>query len=330
MTMAYYIPPSQETIESRLAQKQTDKGIIAYCERKLGRSGLRLVTWTDRAGVARKGMPLSSADMHRAAETRQSWLKFMEAVEIELEDKPATGGMIPVARTGGIYSKLGLPRKPFIYSRQHLRAALAPCDTTIDGYNGHGLTKQDLYHLPELLERPVALLNSPDHPDSMVAVLNRTDSRGRVLIAAIKVSPTHRMGDRIGEANIVASYYGKNDAYFTRKTAGELVISREVIYQDLAAGRELDALTGREGFFGKPLANGLVDKQVFRKPQCIKNLEENRALTNKEAAHEAPCEREEKTEGACRHANLVAASRAAAAINSQKKNDETGPGNEER
>lgn len=309
-------------------QFEMDSALVSYYERQMGRVDLSQVVSTTREGVAYRGEPADAGEMHIAATQRRSWLKYIGNIEMLGDVKKSYRGLFKVSWPHGVYTKLGLPHAPFLYSYEHAR--LATEEHLSSGDHRHGLSECDLKLLPELLARPVAILNSSTRNDSLLAILNATDSQGRILIAAIRVTNECRYHGKVAEANIITSFYGKGNEFFIRQREGVLKISAEVVYQDLVAGTELDTLTGREGFFGKPLAKGLRDKQVFRKPKCVKLLEESRARERGEAVEKTPRSRGGRPGDTCRHANLAAANRSAPAINLRKKLDGAGPGNEER
>lgn len=81
-----------------------------------------------------------------------------------------------------------VPQDPFFYTYNHLRDALVPkgfYPSTVRVRHPHGLTLEQIKRLPELLERPVVLMDS-DRDDTMIAVLADVDEDGFPLIAALR------------------------------------------------------------------------------------------------------------------------------------------------
>ena len=138
----------------------------------------------------------------------------------------------------------------------------------------HGLTLEQIKRLPELLERPVVLMDS-DRDDTMVAVLADVDGDGLPLIAALRPGANAVSGGRCVPGTIVCSVYGKPESYFLHKMPQ---MPQRVLYQDIEKGRELDARAKLQ-LFGGNIASPDLDRKIIRLPECIVKLQAGSAPT---------------------------------------------------
>lgn len=138
----------------------------------------------------------------------------------------------------------------------------------------HGLTLEQIKRLPELLERPVVLMDS-DRDDTMVAVLADVDGDGLPLIAALRPGANAVSGGRCVPGTIVCSVYGKPESYFLHKMQQ---MPQRVLYQDIEKGRELDARAKLQ-LFGGNIASPDLDRKIIRLPECIVKLQAGSAPT---------------------------------------------------
>lgn len=131
----------------------------------------------------------------------------------------------------------------------------------------HGLTLEQIKRLPELLERPVVLMDS-DRDDTMIAVLADVDEDRFPLIAALRPGGNAVSEGRSVGGTIVCSFYGKPENYFRFKMQQ---MPQRVLYQDIEKGRELDARAKLQ-LFGGNIASPDLDRRIIRPPECIVKL----------------------------------------------------------
>lgn len=157
------------------------------------------------------------------------------------------------------------------YTYNHLRDALVPkgfYPSNVRVKHPHGLTLEQIKRLPELLERPVVLMDS-DRDDTMIAVLADVDGDGLPLIAALRPGVNAVSGGRCVPGTIVCSVYGKPESYFLHKMQQ---MPQRVLYQDIEKGRELDARAKLQ-LFGGNIASPDLDRKIIRLPECIVKLQ---------------------------------------------------------
>ena len=180
------------------------------------------------------------------------------------------GAYLKVSSPGNIYREAGFPQDPFFYTYNHLRDALVPkgfYPSTVRVRHPHGLTLEQIKRLPELLERPVVLMDS-DRDDTMIAVLADVDEDGFPLIAALRPGGNAVSEGRSVGGTIVCSFYGKPENYFRFKMQQ---MPQRVLYQDIEKGRELDARAKLQ-LFGGNIASPDLDGRIIRPPECIVKL----------------------------------------------------------
>jgi len=177
---------------------------------------------------------------------------------------------LKVSSPGNIYREAGFPQDPFFYTYNHLRDALVPkgfYPSTVRVRHPHGLTLEQIKRLPELLERPVVLMDS-DRDDTMIAVLADVDEDGFPLIAALRPGGNAVSEGRSAGGTIVCSFYGKPENYFRFKMQQ---MPQRVLYQDIEKGRELDARAKLQ-LLGGNIASPDLDRRIIRPPECIVKL----------------------------------------------------------
>lgn len=236
----------------------------------------RFTVKTPDTGGIRLRRALTAPELDSLASRYREYIDYMDDVDafspfLYDETENRIGTYLKVSSIGQLYRAAGFPDEPFFYTYNHLRDALTPEGTyTSLTKRPHGLGIATVRRLPELLERPVALMDS-DRDDTMVAVLCDVDGKGFPLIAAIRPGGTATYQHRALPATIVCSFYGKPETYFRHKM---LEKPERLVYHDMEKGRELDALSKLQLFGGNIAAHDL-DKQIIRVPACIVNLQKN-------------------------------------------------------
>lgn len=229
----------------------------------------------DTGGIRLK-RALTAPELASLASRYREYLDYMDDVDgfapfLYDASENRVGTYLKVSSMGQVYRAAGFPNEPFFYTYNHLRDALTPEGTyTSLTKHPHGLSIETVRRLPELLERPVALMDS-DRKDTMVAVLCDVDAKGFPLIAAIRPGGTATYQHRALPATIVCSFYGKPETYFRHKM---LEKPERLFYHDMEKGRKLDALSKLQLFGGNIVAHDL-NKQIIRLPECIVNLQKS-------------------------------------------------------
>lgn len=119
--------------------------------------------------------------------------------------------------------------------------------------------------LPELVEHPVMLCDSPAREDTMLVVLRDVDCDDLPLIMAVR--PDGRGYYEAGEieTNFILAVYGRTNfpRYFDN-----LITPDRVVYYDEERGRELNALA-KLHLLRSHIVEPDLNRTIIRRPQCI-------------------------------------------------------------
>lgn len=152
---------------------------------------------------------------------------------------------------------------PMLYTQRHLRDAIRP-KSSYDPHR-HGLTVEQMKRLPELMEHPVMLCDSPAREDTMLVVLRDVDCDDLTLIMAVR--PDGRGYYEAGEieTNFILAVYGRTNfpRYFDN-----LITPDRVVYYDEERGRELNALA-KLHLLRSHIVEPDLNRTIIRCPQCI-------------------------------------------------------------
>lgn len=195
--------------------------------------------------------------------------KCAEYLRFGDEIDEATCGAIPqfaqlkVCDTPEILLKAGFVQKPMLYTQRHLLDAIHP--KSDENYHWHGVDIAKIKRLPQLLETPVLLCDSPARNDVLLAVLKCVDNDRLPMIAAIKPDGNGIYQLTATESNFILSVYGKNefDLYFEQRITPE-----RIVFYDKEKGRDLERLAGIQfpEYYSK-----LASDTIIHKPLCICN-----------------------------------------------------------
>lgn len=205
-----------------------------------------------------------TADAYAAyAERCREYLCFGDEVDEVTCGNIHPLNQIKVCDTPSVLLEAGFKQKPMLYTQRHLLDALHR--KSEENYHWHGLTVAKMKRLPQLLESPVLLSDSPSRDDTLLAVIAEVDGDRLPLIVAIK--PDGKGNYKLDEisTNFILSVYGKDDfaKYFTERITPE-----RIVYFDKEQGRKLEALAELQLFRCHPVAHG-PDKTIIRRPKCL-------------------------------------------------------------
>lgn len=130
---------------------------------------------------------------------------FAEQVEDWQNGKFPKNDALLVGRTPEVFRRIGLNDLPMTMNQTHV-------DYAVNGTKeDHQMSLVMLEHLPELLEHPVAIIESATRPnDSIVAIVDGTIN-GKNVIAPITIQTTSRANDIQIDANHLASVHGRGN-----------------------------------------------------------------------------------------------------------------------
>lgn len=131
---------------------------------------------------------------------------FAEQVEDWQNGRFPKNDALLVGRTPEVFRRIGLNDLPMTMNQTHV-------DYAVNGTKeDHQMSLVMLEHLPELLEHPVAIIESATRPnDSIVAIVDGTIN-GKNVIAPITIQTSSTANGVQIDANHLASAYGKKNA----------------------------------------------------------------------------------------------------------------------
>lgn len=153
-----------------------------------------------------------------------------------------------VCETPAIMVALGMKQLPIYITQGHTADVLHP--KSDENRHWHGLGKEELLAVPELLGSPAIIMDSISRADTVVFVLAATDADELPLIAAIRPDGESRYGCEVIPSNHLMSVYGKDDlcGFIERVSAQDKILFvDEEKTKDLANQAQLELLRGLEG-----------------------------------------------------------------------------------
>lgn len=204
------------------------------------------------------------------ADKCKEYLRFGKEVDEVLYGKYNRTNALKICDTPDLYVKAGFQQLPMLYTQNHVRNAIR--EKSYHYPHRHGLAIEQLKQLPELLEKPVMLCDSPAREDAMLCVLCAVDSDRLPIIAAIRPDAHGYYKMENIETNFILSVYGKDNFH---KYFENLITPEKVIYFNKKRSQELNALAKLQLLRSYSLEPDLYGT-IIRKPQCIVNSEQAR------------------------------------------------------
>lgn len=143
------------------------------------------VTYLDpRGGVHLKDGDDKASDYTGHAAKCAEYLRFGDEVDAVTCGEYPRSSAVKFCDTPELFVQAGFRPLPMLYTQRHLRDAIRP-KSSYDPHR-HGLTVEQMKRLPELMEHPVMLCDSPAREDTMLAVLCDVDCDDLPLIMAVR------------------------------------------------------------------------------------------------------------------------------------------------
>ena len=222
------------------------------------------VTYLDpRGGVHLKDGDDKASDYTGHAAKCAEYLRFGDEVDAVTCGEYPRSSAVKFCDTPELFVQAGFRPLPMLYTQRHLRDAIRP-KSSYDPHR-HGLTVEQMKRLPELMEHPVMLCDSPAREDTMLVVLRDVDCDDLPLIMAVR--PDGRGYYEAGEieTNFILAVYGRTNfpRYFDN-----LITPDRVVYYDEERGRELNALA-KLHLLRSHIVEPDLNRTIIRCPQCI-------------------------------------------------------------
>ena len=132
---------------------------------------------------------------------------FAEQVDDWMAGQTPQYDTLLIGRTPLLYRQIGLSDVPMTIDQTHLDYMINGTKNA-DHHLGVALVRQ----LPELLEHPVAVIESATRPDDSVMAIVRGKVNGRQLVAAVRIGGNGRINYEIIDSNHIVSAQGRGNA----------------------------------------------------------------------------------------------------------------------
>lgn len=149
---------------------------------------------------------------------------------------------LKVCDTPAILLVLGCEQLPMLYSQRHLQNAVKPKDRKM---HHHGLSKDFLKCIPEMLSDPVMILDSLTRDDSLLAVLSskETDEDNCPIVATIRPNGSGSYELQTVSSNYITSIYGREDfCDFIQRC----IYNNKILFYNKKKSQELFSVLGLE------------------------------------------------------------------------------------
>ena len=134
---------------------------------------------------------------------------FEKQVDDALNGKINKRNALYVSDTSNILLRVGMKQLPMLFTQNHLNKAIKP-KSSIDSHN-HGLTVEQIKHMPEIVAHPAIIMDSMSTNEDIVLVSDILDNDKLPIILVV-----HPNGQGVYElvtqpTNFIKSYYGRNN-----------------------------------------------------------------------------------------------------------------------
>ncbi|MDE6059371.1 MAG: ssDNA-binding domain-containing protein [Clostridia bacterium] len=225
-------------------------------------------------------------------------VSFADQVDRVLSGADTTNSHLEVLpTTPQILQDVGLPNLPILMTAKHLKSIMQEEGDGEENY--HGLEAETVKQLPGLLSEPVMIMDSLTRDDSIVVVTESIDKENRPVIGAIKLNGFGRRDNRVIDANILTSAYGKdnfqafierniekgNVLYYNKEKSQALSVNPGVQFPDVMASLDSDIIIRKSRAFVKPSAEKISENSSNDAQGLNENIKEwySKAYPNDEA-----------------------------------------------
>ena len=105
---------------------------------------------------------------------------------------------------------IGLGDLPMTITAKHIQNINHAEDPSGQHPEWHGIDQATIARLPQLLERPVVIMDSATVPGDIVVVVSEVDDQGRPIVVSIRPNGTAKVDEQRGPSNFITSVYGRN------------------------------------------------------------------------------------------------------------------------
>lgn len=159
---------------------------------------------------------IGEKELEQYAAECEKYLRFGQEVDACLEKKLDQTSAVWVGTVTEVLQQNGCGTMDLYITQKHLRNILQTSLQNRSHY--HNIELQQFKQLPELLNNPLAILQSKSHQGSVIVVLDAQDRQNNPLIVPIRTDGYAFYQRKNVKANFILSVYGKRNvsAYIER------------------------------------------------------------------------------------------------------------------
>lgn len=183
------------------------------------------------------------ADNNLSTERKQTPFhskSFPEQVDEVLAGTVNQYNALKVCDTPHLLIDLGCRQLPMLYTQHHLKNALKQKDKNHPEY--HGLTKEEIKRLPELIQAPAMVFDSLSRNDSVVIATSAVDNDNAPILVSFKPNGKGTYELEKVDSNFITSVYGKDNNF--SQYIERIVESGNMLYCDMEKSQELFRVSG--------------------------------------------------------------------------------------
>ena len=175
-------------------------------------------------------------------------------------------------RTPACLVDAGCPDLPMYIGCRHVDSILADFE---DLESQHGIPQSILSRIPEELEKPVFVIDSPARPDSVVVCVDLYDTLNQPIFVTIHINGFVMFKNRKVSCNFVTSVYGKRPDGVVG-TFGRACANDDVVYVDKRkfcimkskiamsfAMKRLNSIIDQHPYDSANARNAIIDKDYY-------------------------------------------------------------------
>ena len=180
---------------------------------------------------------------------------FADQIDDWVAGKIPTNDTLVLGPTPEVFQKIGLSALPMTIDQKHIDYAVNSTKN-----EDHNLELEMLKKLPEMMENPVAIIESDSKPTDSAVVILRGKVSGKQHIAAVHISGNGKINGLRIDTNHLASTYGRKNAIsklLTDAIKKENANQVGIFYWQKVAARTLFVESG-EQFPGGAMQDGFI------------------------------------------------------------------------
>ncbi len=167
----------------------------------------------------------------------RKYLEFGREVDLSLAGDQQSRNALKVCDTPELMVRAGCRSLPMHITQKHMRDCMK--EKSEGQPHFHGLTLEEIKRLPEELEDPAVLSQSPTREDSIIAILGYREQDGLPVLVSVVPDGHATYNLRRVESNFITSVYGKNNI---QEYVSRLIERNQLIYMNKEKSQELALL----------------------------------------------------------------------------------------